>query len=144
MQFFTPGSSKIEVSETFFYMATTHNVHPSFVKHVLGSIYVFFTESGGSWLKEDSLRHGLAKGNRISTCRDLSNALPPFNPGPLTELHVPNPLAPCPSPCPAPFTSLPYLFPHHRAPSFAHGGGGGGGGARSLDATPPSPPGFER
>ena len=44
VQFFTLGSSKIEVSERcfFFYMVTTHNHHPSYVKHVLGSIYVFF------------------------------------------------------------------------------------------------------
>ena len=48
MQFFTPGSSKIEVFETcfFFDIVTTQNDHPSYVKHVLGRIYVFFTLFG--------------------------------------------------------------------------------------------------
>ena len=43
MWYFTLGSSKIEVSETcFFNIMATHNDHPSYVKHVLGSIYVIF------------------------------------------------------------------------------------------------------
>ena len=43
MQFFTPGSSKIEVSETcLFDIVITYNDHPSYVKHALGLIYVFF------------------------------------------------------------------------------------------------------
>ena len=47
MQFFTLGSSKMEVFETcFFDMMTTHNDHPSYVKHVLGCIYVFLTLFG--------------------------------------------------------------------------------------------------
>ena len=47
MQFFTPGSSKIEVFETcFFDIVTTQNDHPSYGKHVLGRIYVFFTPFG--------------------------------------------------------------------------------------------------
>ena len=47
MQLFTPGSSKIEVFETcFFDIVTTQNDHPSYVKHVLGRIYVFFTLFG--------------------------------------------------------------------------------------------------
>ena len=42
MQFFTPGSSKIEVFETcFFDVVTTQNDHPRYVKHVLGCICVF-------------------------------------------------------------------------------------------------------
>ena len=47
MQFFNLGSSKIEVFETcFFDIVTTQNDHPSYVKHVLGCIYVFFTLFG--------------------------------------------------------------------------------------------------
>ena len=47
MQFFTPGSSKIEVFETcFFDIVTTENDHPRYVKHVLGRIYMFFTLFG--------------------------------------------------------------------------------------------------
>ena len=47
MQFFTPGSSKIKVFETcFFDIVTTQNDHPSYLKHVLGRIYVFFTLFG--------------------------------------------------------------------------------------------------
>ena len=47
MQFFTPDSSKIEVSETsFFDIVTTQYDHPRYVKHVLGRIYVFFTRFG--------------------------------------------------------------------------------------------------
>ena len=43
MQFFTVGSSKIEVFETSFSdTVITENDHPSYVKHVLGRIYVFF------------------------------------------------------------------------------------------------------
>ena len=43
MQFFTSDSSKIEVFETCFYdIVTTQYDHPSYVKHVLGRIYVFF------------------------------------------------------------------------------------------------------
>ena len=47
MQFFTPDSSKIEVFETcFFDIVTTQYDHPRYVKHVLGRIYVFFTQFG--------------------------------------------------------------------------------------------------
>ena len=47
MQFFTPDSSKIEVFETYFFdIVTTQNDHPSYVKHVLGRIYVFLTVFG--------------------------------------------------------------------------------------------------
>ena len=47
MHFFTMGSSKIEVFETFFFdIVTTQNDHPRYVKHVLGRIYVFFTLFG--------------------------------------------------------------------------------------------------
>ena len=47
MQFFNPDSSKIEVFETcFFDIVTTQNDHPSYGKHVLGRIYVFFTLFG--------------------------------------------------------------------------------------------------
>ena len=59
MQFFTPGSSKIEVFETcFFDIVTTQNDHPRYVKHVLGRIYVFFTlfgyqVGGGGYLPRD-------------------------------------------------------------------------------------------
>ena len=43
MQFFTPGSSKIEVFEScFFDIVTTQNDISSYAKHVLGRIYVFF------------------------------------------------------------------------------------------------------
>ena len=47
MQFFTLGSSKIEVFETSFYdIVITYNDHPRYVKHVLGRIYMFFTLYG--------------------------------------------------------------------------------------------------
>ena len=47
MQLFTLGSSKIEVFETYFFdTMITYNEHPSYVKHVLGRIYVFFTLFG--------------------------------------------------------------------------------------------------
>ena len=47
MQFFNPDSSKIEVFETcFFDIVTTQNDHPRYVKHILGRIYVFFTQFG--------------------------------------------------------------------------------------------------
>ena len=66
LMFFNLRSSKIEDSETYFSdLLTAHNDHPCYVKHVLGRIYVFFTLFGCSLLKEDSLRGGLAQGNRI-------------------------------------------------------------------------------
>ena len=44
VQFFTMGSSKIEVFETyFFHIVTTQNDISSYAKHVLGRTYVFFT-----------------------------------------------------------------------------------------------------
>ena len=47
MQFFTMGSSKIEVSETYsFDVVITQHHHPTDVKHVLGSINVIFTLFG--------------------------------------------------------------------------------------------------
>ena len=47
MQFFTPDSSKMEVFETYIFdIVTTQNDHPSYVKHVLGRIYVLFTLFG--------------------------------------------------------------------------------------------------
>ena len=47
LQFFSPGSSKIEVFETcFFDIVTIQNDISSYVKHVLGRIYVFFTLFG--------------------------------------------------------------------------------------------------
>ena len=47
MQFSTLGSPEIEVFETCFSVSmTTLYDHPSYVKHVLGSIYVFFVIFG--------------------------------------------------------------------------------------------------
>ena len=47
MQFFTLGSSKIDVLETYFLdTMITESDHPSYVKHVLGRIYIFFTLFG--------------------------------------------------------------------------------------------------
>ena len=49
VQFFTLGSSKIEVFELcFFGIVTTQNDHPRYVKHVLGCVYMFFTLVGYS------------------------------------------------------------------------------------------------
>ena len=47
VQFFTLGSSKIEVFETYFFnIVTTQYDHPRYVKHVLCRIYTFFTLFG--------------------------------------------------------------------------------------------------
>ena len=47
MQLFTLGSSKIEVSEIYFYdIVTTQYDHPRYIRHVLGRIYVFFALFG--------------------------------------------------------------------------------------------------
>ena len=47
MQFFTLGSSEIEVFKTCFYdIVITRYDHPNYVKHVLGRICVFFTLFG--------------------------------------------------------------------------------------------------
>ena len=47
MQFFTLGTSKIEVFETcFFDIGTTQYDHPSYLKHIWGRIYMFFTLFG--------------------------------------------------------------------------------------------------
>ena len=43
MQFFTRNRSEMEVSGThFFDIVATHNDHPSYIKHVSGSVCVFF------------------------------------------------------------------------------------------------------
>ena len=47
LQFFTLDSSKIEVSETYFFdIVITQNDHPRYVKHVLGRICMIFTLFG--------------------------------------------------------------------------------------------------
>ena len=47
MQIFTLDSSKIEVFKTCFSdMVTTQCNHPSYLKHILGRIYMFFTPFG--------------------------------------------------------------------------------------------------
>ena len=77
MQLFTLYKSKIEGSKTsFFDIEATHNDHPSYVKHVLGSIYVFFTLFACWVLKVDSLRGGLAEGNGIFQNSTFSNICP--------------------------------------------------------------------
>ena len=44
MQFFTLGSSKIEVFETYLFdIVITKNDHPRYVKHVLAHIYLVVT-----------------------------------------------------------------------------------------------------
>ena len=44
LQFFTVVTSKITLCDTyFFHIVTTQNDHSTYVKHVLGSSYVFFT-----------------------------------------------------------------------------------------------------
>ena len=58
VQFFTLGSSKIEVFETYFFdIVTTQYDHPRYVKHVLCRIYTFFTlvgyQVGGGGLPRD-------------------------------------------------------------------------------------------
>ena len=66
MQFFTLSSSKIKVFETYFSdTVITLDDHPSYVKHVLGCIYVVFSLFVCVLLGVDSLRGELAKGNRI-------------------------------------------------------------------------------
>ena len=47
MQFFPLDSSKMEVFKTcFFDIVTTQYDHPSYLKHILGRIYMFFTLFG--------------------------------------------------------------------------------------------------
>ena len=60
MQFFSLGSSKIVVFETYFFdIVTTQYDQPRYVKHVSGRIYVFFTlvgywvRGGGGGLPRD-------------------------------------------------------------------------------------------
>ena len=49
MEFFTLGSSTIEIFETYFFdIVIIQNDHPKYVKHVLGRIYVFSTLFGYS------------------------------------------------------------------------------------------------
>ena len=47
LQLFTPGTSKIQVFESYFFdTMITYNHHPRYVKHVLGRIYVFLALFG--------------------------------------------------------------------------------------------------
>ena len=60
--FFAVGSTKNEVSETYFFdIVTTHDDHPSYAKHVLGSIYVCFTVFG-YWELAGGGGGGIARG----------------------------------------------------------------------------------
>ena len=70
MQCFTPGGSKIEVFETYFFFdnVITLNDHPRYAKHVLGRIHVFFTlfgcwarrgGGGGGWRSPKGFVHNL-------------------------------------------------------------------------------------
>ena len=62
VRFFTSGSSKSEVFETIFFLdiVATQNDHPRYVKHVLGSIYVFFVLFG-YWVRRGGGRGGLPR-----------------------------------------------------------------------------------
>ena len=67
MQFFSLYRSKIEVSETYvFDIVIIPNDHPSYVKHILACVYMVFPYFGCVLLGVDSLRGGLAEGNRIA------------------------------------------------------------------------------
>ena len=46
MQFFPLDSSKMEVFKKNFDILTTHYDHPSYLKHISGRIYMFFTLFG--------------------------------------------------------------------------------------------------
>ena len=71
MQFFALYSSKIEGSETYFFdIVTTHNDQPSYVKHVLGGIYVFFTLFG-DWVCVWGGGGGSTKTTKTRCCGDL-------------------------------------------------------------------------
>ena len=60
LQFFTLGSSKIKVFETYLSdTVITYNDHPSYVKHVSGRIYVFFTLFGRRGGGQTGLVHNL-------------------------------------------------------------------------------------
>ena len=63
MQFFTVGSSKIEVFEPYvFDILTSQYDHPSYVKHVSGRVYMVFTLFGywphGGGSPKESPRRG--------------------------------------------------------------------------------------
>ena len=75
MQLFTLGSSKIVDSETYFsYIVTTQNDHPTYVKHVLGSIYVLFTLFG-YWVRGGGglLRDGTQPADAVFHLGQLKN-----------------------------------------------------------------------
>ena len=102
--FFTVGSSKIEVSETYFFdIVITQNDHPSYVKHILACIYIvsplFRVCVAWGRVGVDSLRGGLAEGNRIFRSFNFTNfgdtARPGFKsqwtpPPPSSTLGVPH------------------------------------------------------
>ena len=46
MHLCTLGGSQIKVCKLYFDIVITHNDHPSYVKYVLGGIYMFFTLLG--------------------------------------------------------------------------------------------------
>ena len=86
MQFFTPDSSKIEVFETIFYdIVIAYNDHPSYVKHY-AAFMSFFPYVVCVLLGVDSLRGGLAKGNRITSQRLLDQSEAGVHTG---KCHIP-------------------------------------------------------
>ena len=59
MQFFTVGSSKIDVFETYIFdIVTTQYDHPSYVKHVFHPIWVLAARGGGGGARK-GLVHNL-------------------------------------------------------------------------------------
>ena len=83
MQFFTLGSSKIEVFETFFLdTMISYNEHPRYVKHGLGRIYVFFTLFGYSARAEERGGGGAPMGllhNLLMQFFTLDSSIPKFS-----------------------------------------------------------------
>ena len=75
MQFFTVASSKIEVFETFFPNCDHLRCLSKVCKAIFSPVFVYFLPYFGYvLLGVDSLRGGLAKGNRITLQRVLDQS----------------------------------------------------------------------
>ena len=75
MRFFTLDGSKIEVFQTcFFDIVTTQYDHPSYLKHVLGRIYMFFTLFG-YWVGGGEVSQGIGTqpAHAVFHCGQLQN-----------------------------------------------------------------------
>ena len=133
MRFFQPIQLKNRSFRNyFFHIVITSNDHPRYVKHVLACIYVVLPYFGCVLLGVDSVRGGLAEGNRIFLKKNFTPFVYIQNHPRVMGIilkyvcwgtHLPPPPPPPPG---TPAADCPTLQPPRFGSTKGRGGGGGG------------------